>query len=162
MWGRPPSAVQQGEAPQPTMPTSTTLTRTKTKAPTGGVAAARRPAQDNSLRQTLQLHREYRRVLRLARQKVYCPQNSSRRAHRQARIPPRPTRPPSKIWRGNCLPARRRRRRSQDYCTISSLRPEEAGGEVCPAGAGLACRGTGEQETAFRRSNQHTSETNLR
>src|SRR5262249_34844554 len=36
--------------------------------------------------------------------------------------------------------ARGRRRRGQDYGTIPSLRPEEAGGEVCPAGAGLAQR----------------------
>ncbi len=71
------------------------------------------------------------------RQEVHRPENAGRRAQRQARIPPRPEGPPSQIWRRNGLPARRRRRRSQDYCTISSLRIEEAGGEVRPAGAGL-------------------------
>ena len=66
------------------------------------------------------------------------PEDAGRRAHRQARIPPRPEGSPSEIWRRHGLPARRRRRRSQDYGTISSLRIEEAGGEVRPAGAGLS------------------------
>ena len=67
---------------------------------------------------------------------------SGRRAHRQARISPRTKSPTPEIWRGHGLPARGRRRRSQDYGTIPSLRLEEAGGEVCPARTGLAYLGT--------------------
>ncbi len=65
------------------------------------------------------------------------PNRSGGGAHRQARIPSRTESPPSEIRRRNGLPARRRRRRSQDYGTISTLRFEEAGGEVCPAGESL-------------------------
>src|SRR5439155_23025264 len=44
---------------------------------------------------------------------------------------------PTQIWRRHRLPARRRRRRSQDYGTIPSLRIKEAGGKVRSAGACL-------------------------
>ena len=61
------------------------------------------------------------------------------RADRQAWIPSGTARAASQIRRRHGLSARGRRRRSQDYGTIPSLRLEEAGGEVCPAGAGLVC-----------------------
>ena len=86
---------------------------------------------------SLQLHREHRRVLRQPRKEIYRPKNARRRADRQAWIPPRPESPSSQIWRRHGLPARRRRRRSQDYGTISTLRIKEAGREVRPAGAGV-------------------------
>ena len=56
------------------------------------------------------------------------------------------------IWRRNGLSARRRRRRSQDYGTISSLRLEEAGGEVCAVGARVERQSTNVQklETTIR------------
>ena len=72
--------------------------------------------------------------------KFTVPKACHRRAHRQARIPSRPEGSPSQIRRRHGLPARRRRRRSQDYGTIPSLRIEEAGGEVCPAGRRIAGR----------------------
>ena len=43
----------------------------------------------------------------------------------------------TQIWRRNGLPARGRWGRREDYGTISSLRFEEAGGEVRPAGKGV-------------------------
>ena len=63
---------------------------------------------------------------------------------------PGQTRPASQIRRRNGLSARRRRRRSQDYGTIPSLRLEEAGREVCPAGAGLDVRFLGVRTEAAR------------
>ena len=108
-WGQPPPAVRRSAAPRLH-------------------ADAARP---------LQLHREHRRVLRQPWQEIHRPENACRRAHRQARIPPRPEGPPSQIWRRHRLPARRRRRRSQDYGTISTLRLEEAGREVRSARTSL-------------------------
>ena len=122
----------------PRAPTIPTKTKTKARLAWPETAAATELApKAHGPGSSLQLHREHRRVLRQPRQEVHCPQACSRRAHRQARIPPRPEGSPSEIWRRHGLSARRRRRRSQDYGTIPSLRIKKAGGEVCPAGAGI-------------------------
>ena len=72
--------------------------------------------------------------------KFSVPKRAGRRADGQARVQARTKRPASQIRRRHGLSARGRRRRSQDYGTISSLRLEEAGREVCPAGAGIDVR----------------------
>src|SRR5208283_3792530 len=85
----------------------------------------------------LQLHRQHRRVLRLARQEIQRAESAGGSADRQAWIPPRTACQAPQIWRGDSLSPRRRWGRCEDYCTISSLRFEEAGGEVCAVGAGV-------------------------
>ena len=53
---------------------------------------------------------------------------------REARIAPGRARPASQVWRRNGLSSRRRWGRRQDYGTISTRRPEEAGRKVRAAG----------------------------
>src|SRR5208283_3589319 len=85
----------------------------------------------------LQLDRQHRRVLCLARQEIQRAESAGGSADRQAWIPPRTACQAPQIWRGDSLSPRRRWGRCEDYCTISSLRFEEAGGEVCAVGAGV-------------------------
>src|SRR5258705_13962336 len=90
----------------------------------------------------LQLYREHCRVLCQSRQEIQRAEGGTcRGAYGQTRVPSGTEGSPSEIWRGNGVPARGRRRRSQDYGTISTLRLEEAGGEVCTAGASLKAIG---------------------
>ena len=119
-----------GRSPQSTTQMSTFLRRRRPerklevhvgRPPSAGRRGAARGCLHRTS-QALQLHREHRRVLRQSRQEVQCPENSSRTTHRQARIPPRPEGPPSQVWGRHRLPAGRRRRRSQDYGKIPSLR----------------------------------------
>ena len=58
--------------------------------------------------------------------------------HGQARISARTEGKAPEIWRRHGFSARRRRGRCQDYGTISSLRFEEAGGEVRAVGARIS------------------------
>ena len=116
-----------------------TPTKTKTKAPAGVEAAEASPRpQSPPPRPNPTTPSRTSPSSSPAAARSSPPQNAGRRAHRQAWIPPRPEGPPSKIRRRHGLPARRRRRRCQDYGTIPSLRIEEAGGEVRPAGTRVA------------------------
>ena len=60
-------------------------------------------------RQVLQLHREHRRLFRLARQEIQRAQIAGRGAQRQKGIPSGAEGAPSQIWRRHGVPARRRR-----------------------------------------------------
>ena len=86
----------------------TTLTKMKIRAQPG--RSAEDAHADGALfRQILQLHREHRRVFRLARQEIQRPQIAGRSAQRPKGLPPGAEGPPSQIWRRHGLPARRRR-----------------------------------------------------
>src|SRR5208282_2689149 len=88
----------------------------------------------------LQLHRQHCRIFCVARQEVQGSENAVGRAHWQAGISSRAEGQAPEIWGRDGVSARRGWGECQDYGTISSLRFEEAGGEVCPAGEGLELR----------------------
>ena len=130
-----------GAAKPPQLPRARTIpTKTKTRAPRG---TARETVAPQTRQKPTAPARAYNSIENIAEffasrgKKFTVSKAAGRRAHGQARIPPGAEGSASEIWRRNRLPARRRRRRSQDYGTISSLRIEEAGREVRPAGAGL-------------------------
>ena len=142
MWGRAPSAAQRWAKPRSLRCRHSLLLRRRRPKRAGkrGTAAPAVPAEPQKPTAPAKPYNSIENIAEFFAsrgKKFTVPKTSGRRAHRKARLPPRPESSPSQIWRRHGLPARRRRRRSQDYCTISSLRLEEAGGEVRAIGARL-------------------------
>ena len=68
------------------------------------------------------VYRQHCRFFCIARKEIFASKNRGPNALRQARISSGTARSPSKIWRRHGVSTRRRRRRSQDYGTISAVR----------------------------------------
>jgi len=136
--GRTPSSAQRGEALQPTMqPTLTIPTKTKDQS-----ANWRRKRRTGSPpEKPTASAKPYNSIENIA--EFFA--SRGKKSTGRKRAPEEPTgkrgfRPGQKVrhpkyGEGTVYQARRRRRRSQDYCTISSLRLEEAGREVRAVGA---------------------------